>query len=58
MEAYNYANNRNGPMRTNKGVKVKKTVLGLEGGLIRMLISAFIAAFAGWITNTIYALQI
>ena len=45
-------------MRTNKGVKMKKTVLGLEGGLIRMLISAFIAAFAGWITNTIYALQI
>ena len=58
METPNYANNRNGAMRTNKGVKMKNTVLGFEGGLIRMLISAFIAAFAGWITNTIYALQI
>ena len=58
MEAYNYANNRNGTMRTNKRVKMKKTVLGHTNSLIHMLISHFIAAFAGWITNTIYALQI
>ena len=37
--------------------KMKKTVLDFEGGLIRMLISAFIAAFAGWITNILYVFQ-
>ena len=37
--------------------KTKKTVLDFEGGLILMLISLFIAAFAGWITNTIYVFQ-
>ena len=57
MEAYNYANNRNGTMRTNKGVKVEKTVLSFGGGLILMLISAFIAVFAGWITNILYVFQ-
>ena len=37
--------------------KMKKTGLDFEGGLILMLISSFIAAFAGWITNIIYVFQ-
>ena len=57
METPNYANNRNGAMRTNKGVKMKKTVLGFGGGLTLILISAFIATFVGWVTNIIYILQ-
>lgn len=36
---------------------MEKTVLSFGGGLILMLISAFIAAFAGWITNIIYIFQ-
>ena len=57
MEAYNYANNRNGTMRTNKRVKMEKIVLSFGGGLILMLISAFIATFAGWITNILYVFR-